>query len=963
MAKTRIETHTITIDPVIVPNSYTNGTNAFSTSTNYPLRNGYNSTSNTRNYARLACGRTNRTYSIFYEFDKSAIQNIPSNANITSVECKVRYRRNNTSGISVTYQLYSNNTPKGGTSTTISTTSTVYTLTKDSWTLAELQNVRLYIGGTTTSTRSYIYHYGAELTVTYEYDETINVLEIDSSVNIPDAASLSDAHIEIDEGDSYTLTITPTESGDVPTSVTDNNTNVTNQLVQNGNSFQYTISNISVDHTILVTFTFPTHQISCYSLDSSLTTDKTFPYNARDARNSVITITPSLPGVVTITDNGNTTTHTVAINDITSWQYTIQNVVADHTLSFTFVEKNKYTITATIDQDATISSEYQYPNISPGYIYEGLDYVLTIVPDDGYSDPHRITDNGVNVTGNIEEIEVPPTEYIVETASGASYGFEYNETTGYYTSTNKGVNDSAAVCVATFTNYAINDVVVKFINYAENPNYDYGLIGEIDGAAFGNTYTADTTDVAWNGAPAANHSPNEQTYTFSNVAPGTHTIYFKYRKDPATNSYNDDFRFKLEFSGFQGIYYRYTIDDVEANHNISVIYYATTYNINITNNGQHLAVDPVGNITAREGHKFIMYVSSSSAPLGIVITDNNVEQNVIPIKTSQINKAKKYQIDDIEEDHTITVAERALQNITCTSNIDNVSIASAVPQSTQVLEGDSFTCCVFNTDTTNHPKPIAVSDNYVDVTSYVVYLIPEHNVSYTATSYTTSGTNNNYPYGGLALGHTAENPYTTSTTNYVRASSNNATIEYIFEDFSELLEDMPDIDKTHNCTVTCSVYGRKYRSGNYYTGSNYAVNLELYSGSTKKGSTLVWPTDNSGTTVTSRSFTNTGTWTISELENAKLRITIASTSQRFFIGGITFSVEYTLDGRWQYTVSSAAIPHDVRVRYNPDFYTKISGTWVPSTIVKMHPKVNDEYKNVKKMFVKTNNQWRQINDI
>ena len=70
----------------------TTGSTNISTSTSYPLSNGYNSISNTSNYARLqlSASSTSTDCYIYYTFNVSGI---PENATITSVACTARIYR------------------------------------------------------------------------------------------------------------------------------------------------------------------------------------------------------------------------------------------------------------------------------------------------------------------------------------------------------------------------------------------------------------------------------------------------------------------------------------------------------------------------------------------------------------------------------------------------------------------------------------------------------------------------------------------------------------------------------------------------------------------------------------------------------------------------------------------------------------------------------------------------------
>ena len=133
------------------------------------------------------------------------------------------------------------------------------------------------------------------------------------------------------------------------------------------------------------------------------------------------------------------------------------------------------------------------------------------------------------------------SSWSVSSISGASYGFKLNSN-GYYESTNKGVNSSAAVCRVNIKAAKACKVTFKCINYAET-NYDFGLLGVIDKAQ--NTgYSDVSTNVAksFKGSSSA----NVQTFVYSGVAAGEHFIDVKYRKDGSASSNNDSFQFTVE---------------------------------------------------------------------------------------------------------------------------------------------------------------------------------------------------------------------------------------------------------------------------------------------------------------------------------------------------------------------------------------------------------------------------------
>ena len=128
---------------------------------------------------------------------------------------------------------------------------------------------------------------------------------------------------------------------------------------------------------------------------------------------------------------------------------------------------------------------------------------------------------------------------VTEKVSGASYGFALNSS-GYYESNNKGVNNSAAVCRVNLNLAAKSNITFTCINYAES-NYDFGLLGKVD-SALGTTNTVDSSVAkSFKGSSQS----GTQTYTYSNVAAGEHFIDVKFRKDSSVNNNNDSLQFKI----------------------------------------------------------------------------------------------------------------------------------------------------------------------------------------------------------------------------------------------------------------------------------------------------------------------------------------------------------------------------------------------------------------------------------
>lgn len=177
--------------------------------------------------------------------------NIPENATINSVACSVKIRCTNSNGMTTaTIQLYASEVAKGtaidfanSTSTTLRTFSNT-----GSWTREEIDSICLFINSRRSSNRR-IYFYGADLTITYSYNET--QYEVNSSSQ-SSTITVSPASQYVTEGTSGIVTFNNI-SDITEACITDNNVNVTNNLVNtSGTTYTYTIPNINADHTISV---------------------------------------------------------------------------------------------------------------------------------------------------------------------------------------------------------------------------------------------------------------------------------------------------------------------------------------------------------------------------------------------------------------------------------------------------------------------------------------------------------------------------------------------------------------------------------------------------------------------------------------------------------------------------------------------------------------------------------------
>lgn len=250
------------------------------------------------------------------------------------------------------------------------------------------------------------------------------------------------------------------------------------------------------------------------SLQSSIDTLKT---NNTNVTNRVSTLESTLKTIQTNNTSSNTTINTVssAIGKLSDLQTSAKgNLVAAVNEINQFGSNLKNRLRTALNNKGIIDSNTTY-TIN--------DLVAVVESNDTVYD------------------KVLPSTYTVTTVSGASYGFNYNSSTGYWTSTNAGKSSTAALCKVTINNPEAKTVRIYFVNYAEE-GYDYGLIGNMN-TTLSTSYTADSSGVRY--SCKSSNSSSEQYLSLGTGTSGW--FYVKYIKDGSMNAGNDDFRFRIEF--------------------------------------------------------------------------------------------------------------------------------------------------------------------------------------------------------------------------------------------------------------------------------------------------------------------------------------------------------------------------------------------------------------------------------
>lgn len=210
----------VTKTATLIPSGNT-GVSGLTTSSSYPASNGYKASGDTSNYARFTLSTSTEGH-LYYKFDTS---NIPAGATITSVSASVTVRVNNTTRVTNTKSyICSGSTAKGSAATFASTTAsnTITLTTNTTLSRSDLNDLRILIGATGSSSTSskYIYFYGATMTITYTvamHDITIsNSTTVNVTASETEVADGSDVEIYADTVNGIT--------------VKDNGTDITSQF-------------------------------------------------------------------------------------------------------------------------------------------------------------------------------------------------------------------------------------------------------------------------------------------------------------------------------------------------------------------------------------------------------------------------------------------------------------------------------------------------------------------------------------------------------------------------------------------------------------------------------------------------------------------------------------------------------------------------------------------------------------
>lgn len=364
-----------------------------------------------------------------------------------------------------------------------------------------------------------------------------------------------------------------------------------------------------------------------------------------------------------------TVNYTVTPENPYYWTYSLSSISADHTII----------ISDAIIEIPEEDPQYDYYPITissinattePGRrtirVVEGTNQTITIYPDD--PSIALVTDNGVDITNQLVAHGGTIPTPTVATLSGASYGFNLNNNTGYYVSQNAGVDKSAAVCRVTFNLPVRCLVTINYINYAE-AQYDFGVFGNIDVALSTNYYAADSggatiTDSNYKLAcnTSSMNTSSVQTITYE-IPSGEHYIDIKFSKDDATAKNNDTLQWKI--TNVEALepnnYYTYTLSNIQEAHSLIFIFGDVTYYF-VNSSGTNAKLFPSGSMVQLPGDYYTLVIVPDDYSYDVTVTDNNT--NV----TSQVQR-KEEEITKDGNTYTVVNYIYKLNNIQATHNI------------------------------------------------------------------------------------------------------------------------------------------------------------------------------------------------------------------------------------------------------------------------------------------------------
>ncbi len=343
----------------LIPSSYATSNSSYATVYSGES-NMYNNTDNTSAYASLR-GRNRNSTTAYYIFIKGFdFDSIPSNANVSSFRVLIRCYRNSYQRTGDNYRLrlasttnFNNVIANTTTSTEIGTSASVIEIPTGNLTWSTLSNYGENFSivvplSSTSSSRPYVYVYGAEIEVTY----TTGTVAV-TGVDIPNTAS-----VEVGSTTQLTATISPSNATNKNVSWSSGNTSVAT-VASDG-----TVTGVSVGTAVITVTTEDGH----YTDTCTITVASAITYTYKLATTMVV-------GKKYLIANGNTGSVYLLTNESGGSRQLVgmSVTVSNGKITLTSVQKEKAEfecVRYTSGNDNTITmksdNKYLYTNNSTG---------------------------------------------------------------------------------------------------------------------------------------------------------------------------------------------------------------------------------------------------------------------------------------------------------------------------------------------------------------------------------------------------------------------------------------------------------------------------------------------------------------------------------------------------------------------------------------------------------------------
>ena len=306
----------------------------------------------------------------------------------------------------------------------------------------------------------------------------------------------------VNEGSPATLTFTP-NTGYRLKNVKVNNTDVTSQVSNN----KYTISNISQNTSVVVTFEAITYSLSIsasgsgsVSYNGTSITNGTQTYSVNEGSSATLSFTPNTGyRLASVIVNNTDVTSQVSNN-----KYTLNNISQNMTVVVTFEVIPVTTYSFSIKATGNGSVEYNGSAIriqTRNFTVEtGTSATLTIKPDDGY----RIASVKVNGTTVVSKMNVSQYTYVVKNITTDTVVEVTFETTPTYsvsvTASGGGSVSYNGISVTNGTKtYSVNDGVYATLTFTPYTGYRLASVkindSDVTSLVSNNQYTIN--DVVW----------------------------------------------------------------------------------------------------------------------------------------------------------------------------------------------------------------------------------------------------------------------------------------------------------------------------------------------------------------------------------------------------------------------------------------------------------------------------------